>query len=332
MSDQSDTEPLPKSDDLLRYAPWLAGVFAIILLLAYWGAFSAQPWTENPASWGAFGDYIGGILNPTIALFTLIVAVGVWKLQKLQLIATQKELVDTRKAIKDQTFDQFFMGMLAAHRSMVEQVTLVNENGVTSQNGKRAVDSYLLELKIYDEKLTEKKEGISSKYHTVAPDPDLVGKISKCLQTDYPVFKLPPESALAFFAAFCVRYYQKVLDISGYQIHHHEKFLSYEQIFGHIFRSTYQILKLVDEKFSDNPALAKRYVNLLRAQMSESEFIFFSLSAITKDGEKSWARSVRLNFFEGRLNNLKWTKDLVALFEQNDESLREASEILEKEN
>jgi hypothetical protein len=332
MSDQSDTEPLPKSDDLLKYAPRLAGAFAILLLLAYWGAFSALPWTENPASWGAFGDYIGGILNPTIALITLIVAVRVWKLQKLQLINTKKELVATRKAIKVQTFDQFFMGMLAAHRSMVEQVTRMNGHSNILEKGKQAVDSHLQDLRYQDQRLTKKKEGIQSLHVNVAPDTAIAGEINSFLQKNYPVFKLPPESALTFFAAFCVGFYQKTLDVSGYQIPYRESSLSYEQLFGHIFRLAYQILKLIEEEFRDEPALAKKYVNLLRAQMSESEFTFFALSAITKDGEKSWARSVRLNFFEGRLNNLKWTKDLVALFEQNDKSLREASEILEKEN
>jgi hypothetical protein len=314
----------PIREKLLQHSPWIVAIAFGIIVAAYIWTFRALPYNEKTDSWGQFGDLIGGLLNPLISLFTLLVAVSVWKLQK-------SELLETRTAIKNQAVDQFFMGMLAAHRSMVEQVTWVDAHGQNLQKGKRAVDSYLQDLKKYDEALTTEKVGLDHVHVRKAPNPGIVDLVKGALGTNYPVFKLPPDSALAFFGAFCVKYYQKELAVPGYQIHHAGIFLSYEQIFGHIFRSTYQILKLIDEEFSDKPALAKRYVNLLRAQMSESEFTFFSLSAITKDGEKSWARSVRLNFFEDRLENINWTKNLVSLFERSEENLKEASKLLEKE-
>jgi hypothetical protein len=65
--------------------------------------------------------------------------------------------------------------------------------------------------------------------------------------------------------------------------------------------------------------------------MSESEFIFFALSALTKEGKKSWARSVRLNFFEGRLQNSGWTKSLITVFKPSDENIDIANRILKED-
>ncbi len=92
MSKLPASDAPPESDSWLGYAPWVAVIFTIVLLVAYGWVFSALPWTENSTSWGAFGDYIGGLLNPTIALFTLIVAVRVWRLQRTQLSETKLTL------------------------------------------------------------------------------------------------------------------------------------------------------------------------------------------------------------------------------------------------
>jgi Putative phage abortive infection protein len=309
--------------------PVFACGFAIFLTIAYSklspslnALLNAKLQFREAPAWGQLGDFMGGILNPVISLLTLVVAVFVWKLQK-------KELKITRIAIQRQTTDQFFMGMLAAHRSMVEQVTLVDvKTGSSQQTGKRAVQSYLRML----------DDPNANMQHALALDDEhtLISQLPIEIASQYAAFKTPGAHAIGAFASFCARYYSKDLYVPGFRAGYDPKELSFEQIFGHIFRSTYQILKLVDTEFdsnenSDNPQIKSRYVNLLRAQMSESEFIFFALSAITKDGKKSWARSVRLNFFEGRLQNTEWTRELRTLFDQTEGNLLEAEMIL-KEN
>ena len=92
--------PENRSDSLgqvtwLHPLPVIAGVLALLLIIGYALTFKALPAGENPAAWGTFGDYMGGLLNPLISLFTLMVAMQVWKLQKT-------ELLETRKAIEEQ--------------------------------------------------------------------------------------------------------------------------------------------------------------------------------------------------------------------------------------
>jgi Putative phage abortive infection protein len=323
----------PIREKLLQHSPWIVAIAFGIIVAAYIWTFRALPYNEKTDAWGQFGDLIGGLLNPLISLFTLLVAVSVWRLQKL-------ELAETRAAIKAQTFDQFFMSVLASHRAMSEQVSLISvENSNTLQTGKRAIDSYRSQLHSLKDRFDYQLRGTNAHNregeHTVRQaEPDTYLKAGAALVKTFDVWRLPPDGVIPMLSYFCVRYYKRPLPITitfGISPQHNE--LSFENIFGHIFRSTYQILKLIDEQFSkpDDRKTARRYVNLLRAQMSESEFIFFALSALTKDGEKSWARSVRLDFFENRLQNTAWTEALSTVFQPSEENTNKANLILKED-
>ena len=47
-------------------------VSSAIAVVPYLYNFSEQPISKVPAEWGAFGDYIGGLLSPTLSFFALI--------------------------------------------------------------------------------------------------------------------------------------------------------------------------------------------------------------------------------------------------------------------
>jgi len=55
---------------------WITVVINILILIGivarYIYNFKAHPYSNDPADWGAFGDYIGGILNPVFAFSNLI--------------------------------------------------------------------------------------------------------------------------------------------------------------------------------------------------------------------------------------------------------------------
>lgn len=288
---------------------------------------------REASAWGQLGDFIGGLLNPLISLFTLLIAALVWKLQKL-------ELAETREAIKDQTFDQFFMSVLASHRAMSEQVSNIHPSTrETLLTGKGAIDLYCTKLTGYKQPFSTKIEREKILYTS---DPgrysasSFIINVTDSLQKEFEVWKFPLEETMPMFSFFCVHYYAKTLSIANPldSIARPENLIlgneRFENIFGHIFRSTYQILKLIDEQFSkpEDRKIASRYVNLLRAQMSKSEFVFFALSALTKEGKKSWARSVRLDFFQGRLQNSDWTKSLSSVFKADEDNIKLANEIL----
>lgn len=330
-SARSKVDEQSVADNFFLKASIIVTVVLVIAAFGYGIKFSG-PLSNDQAVWGQFGDFFAGILNPLISFFTLMVATKVWLLQRNALSIQKQELVETRDAIRRQTFDQFFMSLLTSQRAMSEQVTLVDADTADAlHSGKRAIDSYVAYLDGHVQTLAQ---SFSSSTTTAGVSTSLLqdlAPIKSALQTHERCKRMPHDDAVVKFCYFFTRYYNTPLSYEGQQLLSPPAGLSFEQIFGHIFRSTYQILKIVDEQFADDHVSKKRYVNLLRAQMSESEFLFFALSSLTKDGQKSWARSIRLNFFEGRLQNLQWTQNLAESFIATDENVNEANTILENE-
>lgn len=76
---------------------WGVAIVAVALVSAYVGYFFGvlkQPLAENADQWGAFGDFIGGLLNPLVAF-----AAFYWLTQSVKL--QKQELSETRQALEE---------------------------------------------------------------------------------------------------------------------------------------------------------------------------------------------------------------------------------------
>lgn len=96
----SSTEP--ELDSLERYANhslWGIGALAFLMLSAYFVKFSGKGFSENQEDWGVLGDYIGGVLNPTISLAALY-----WLTRSI--ILQKRELKESREALLDAAYSQ----------------------------------------------------------------------------------------------------------------------------------------------------------------------------------------------------------------------------------
>lgn len=132
----------PLEGNSLKNLPWVAIVIAGLLVATYAWIFRSLPFGENPAGFGGFGDYIGGLLNPLISLFTLVVAVSVWKLQKTELLETRKAIEEQGKTADQQRREQRFFDFLNIYHSTVDSIefeTVSLNSAVTSVKGKRAL-------------------------------------------------------------------------------------------------------------------------------------------------------------------------------------------------
>jgi hypothetical protein len=144
-----------KSTDPATDASWLnklpifAGVLALLLVVVYAFTFRKLPAGENPAAWGTFGDYMGGLLNPLISLFTLIVAMKVWGLQKTELLETRKAVEEQGKTAEQQRREQRFFDLLSLYRETVNSIeysstyTLGRDRNIQTSSGKQALTSIL---------------------------------------------------------------------------------------------------------------------------------------------------------------------------------------------
>lgn len=104
----------------LNWLPRIAGTLAFFLVVGYALTFRELPANANPAAWGAFGDYMGGLLNPLISLFTLMVAMKVWNLQKTELLETRKAVEEQGKTAEQQRREQRFFDFLNIYRTTVD--------------------------------------------------------------------------------------------------------------------------------------------------------------------------------------------------------------------
>lgn len=113
----------------LERLPKVAGVSAVVLLLCYVFVFRALPFNERPDAWGQFGDFIGGLLNPLISLFTLIVAVSVWSLQITELLETRRAVEEQGKTAEQQRREQRFFDFLNLYQVTLQSVCFHEQFG-----------------------------------------------------------------------------------------------------------------------------------------------------------------------------------------------------------
>jgi hypothetical protein len=97
MSDESDIE---QESCIQKWAPQLvAGVFLVAIgFYTYQFHGSLSP---LQSTWGEFGDFIGGLVNPIIGFFTIWLLAASLRQNHKALAQAKTELESTRKAIDD---------------------------------------------------------------------------------------------------------------------------------------------------------------------------------------------------------------------------------------
>lgn len=144
---QAPVKPTDSGTDAkwLNWLPAVAGVLATILIGSYIYTFQKFPTNENPSAWGTFGDYMGGLLNPVISLFTLIVAMKVWGLQKTELLETRRAVEEQGKTAEQQRREQRFFDLFNIYQRTIDSIglSLPTSNQSTIQHqGKDALDAW----------------------------------------------------------------------------------------------------------------------------------------------------------------------------------------------
>jgi hypothetical protein len=77
--------------------------FAAVILFFYWKHFSSDlgyAMSTKTGDWGAFGDYIGGILNPIVGMATLVLVAITLKLTREALIQNERALKQAQFALE----------------------------------------------------------------------------------------------------------------------------------------------------------------------------------------------------------------------------------------
>lgn len=126
----------------LNYLLYIALILLISVLILYFWHFH-NGFSTDKSDWGAFGDFVGGTLNPLFALLSLFAILYTIKIQTQELEYTREELQATKEelsksrvaqeeqskafkiqnlSIKQQTFENTFFKMLELHNELIGEL------------------------------------------------------------------------------------------------------------------------------------------------------------------------------------------------------------------
>lgn len=132
----------------LAYA---GAVIAAIVVATYAYNFSG-PLSNDTGTWGEFGDYVGGVLNPTFSFLALLALLATLGLQVRELRLSVRELANSADALakqndtlRQQTFEGTFFQSLRLHNDIIATM----EVRKFSLKGRACLDHYLHELEEY---------------------------------------------------------------------------------------------------------------------------------------------------------------------------------------
>lgn len=146
----SDGE-VAEADSHIRRLTRLAYVgagFAVVVLTTYAVNFFG-PLSREPGAWGQFGDYVGGVLNPSFSFLALLALLATLALQLKELRLSVRELANSADALakqndtlRQQTFEGTFFQSLRLHNEIVATMEIREY----SLKGRACLDHHLKEL------------------------------------------------------------------------------------------------------------------------------------------------------------------------------------------
>ena len=186
-------ENIPQTKKLICILLVFALLVFFFVLGVYIYYFNALSIIKDTATWGTFGDYFGGTLNPIISLLALIGLLYTIHQQAQEMKATREELKQAseqqRKQVEQQSrqseifnlqqFESTFFSLLEQHNNILEKI-IVNNNKIkmtmtSSLNEKYEKCSILYKKykEIYE--LEESHLMVSNQYirNNIRQDPEL---------------------------------------------------------------------------------------------------------------------------------------------------------------
>lgn len=122
------------------------GVAAAVIVLATYAIKFFGPLSDKPERWGQFGDYVGGLLNPTFSLLALLALLATLGLQIRELRLSVRELRNSAAALvkqndtlKLQAFEGTFFQLLRLHNDIVTSMEVIH----LSLKGRKCFEYYL---------------------------------------------------------------------------------------------------------------------------------------------------------------------------------------------
>lgn len=219
---------------------------------------------------GAFGDFMGGILNPIFMFLTLFALIITLIIQRQELRLSREEYKKTSNSLSVQAIENTFFNILGLHHKITENIKInINElellkdtnkvNALLKKNANLlnsiALSALSLNTLTYFDKEKEKAKEFTDEEGIIIKGNAAFDVAINFISYD---IKEPDEM---------LNRYKKLQNNANH-------------IFGHYFRNLYQILKLIDRMEDKNQNEKRKYASILRAQLSSNELTLLFLNSL----------------------------------------------------
>ncbi|EXE75534.1 hypothetical protein B9Y01_12270 [Acinetobacter baumannii] len=134
-----EIKEIKRLENIMRICIGIAILIFIIVFGVYIIKFGKWELAKDKGDWGTFGDYVGGLLNPTIAALALFWLITSVKLQIKELKKTNEALAETVKSAKKQqeqvslqNFESLFFQLLKTKNEVTNDIVLNGDQYKTS--------------------------------------------------------------------------------------------------------------------------------------------------------------------------------------------------------
>ncbi|PKP18963.1 MAG: hypothetical protein CVU07_00875 [Bacteroidetes bacterium HGW-Bacteroidetes-23] len=261
-------------------------LFLTLLVLTTSTIFRDLSVSKNLSELGQHGDYVGGMLNPLIAVFAVFAAGFAFYAQYQANKQVQEQFEKQEKKDYVQNFENTFFNMLTIHHQIVQDM-----------------DYYLKSFYTYD------NEDFSHSFDKKKLNDDKISKSRDVFKNSFRllyIFMNEEKSRILGENIINYSIRDKICNLTSSTFSHYDKkietkfnhiyksiYIKYDSDFGHYFRNFYRLIKMVDEKkFSNNNVedykIKYSYTSIIRAQLSDSEIKWLFLNCLSDAGYKKF--------------------------------------------
>lgn len=255
--------------DLLHLGIQLAAtafLAAVVAAAAYIFKFGSHGFSSDQGVWGQFGDFIGGVVNPSVGLATVFLLLITVILQRKELRNSIAEMQSSNatlaaqnSAIALQSFEQTFFSWLSSYGDLVSSVTTISMqfNTPVTETGRKAMKT------IWFEHLAWRL--IRKNLLEIAPS----GELDAMEKGSLPLHRQEE------FAARILTTWEQVYRANNFQL-------------DTMFRTLYRLIRWIDEQPDTLLSNRKKwhYVSIIRAQLSHIELILLFYNGLTERAKK----------------------------------------------
>ncbi|OZI44718.1 hypothetical protein CEK29_08420 [Bordetella genomosp. 5] len=118
-------------EERLQRSTTITVVAVLVVLLtvpaayfAWWHGIAELPINvTDPAAWGAFGDFFGGLLNPVVAFLALFWLTRSIQIQRTELRETRRAMSEQSATLDKQRFEDTFFALLDQHNKVLDSLS-----------------------------------------------------------------------------------------------------------------------------------------------------------------------------------------------------------------